>query len=141
MTIRRSCRTMVWTHQNRCWLLSNCVQSDLYDLALQMVKDCQELSSDECVLGVLAQKAYAFHRRKPWIIQRTILSCRQLYFFMKIYMLRFLLVIFVLVKLVYDFWWLFSSCAAIALKDEYLEKDSDALQLLKIIWKNIAKKA
>ncbi|KAI3673315.1 hypothetical protein L6452_39432 [Arctium lappa] len=39
-----------------------------------MVKDCQELSSDGNVLGVLAHKPDAFFKTKPGIIQGTILS-------------------------------------------------------------------
>ncbi|KAI3784505.1 hypothetical protein L1987_43604 [Smallanthus sonchifolius] len=50
-----------WNPQNRGWLLLKCVEADLFDIALRIVKDRPELASNGNVLGVLAKKPYAFY--------------------------------------------------------------------------------
>ncbi|XP_024977655.1 uncharacterized protein LOC112515216 [Cynara cardunculus var. scolymus] len=61
-----------WTPKNRGWVLVKCVQADLFDIALQMAKDCPELAINGRVLRVLARKPYAFNDIRPNIIRRLI---------------------------------------------------------------------
>ncbi|KAK1432571.1 hypothetical protein QVD17_09468 [Tagetes erecta] len=56
----RELRDDGWTAQNRGWLLLKCVESNLFDIALQIVNDRQELVSNTSVLEVLAKKPEAF---------------------------------------------------------------------------------
>ncbi|KAK9067450.1 hypothetical protein SSX86_014779 [Deinandra increscens subsp. villosa] len=96
-----------WNSQNRGWLLLKCVEADLFDIALKVVKDRPELASDGNVLGVLAKKPYAFYEtRTASNIFNEFIN------------------------------WAFGRC----IKLESPKKDNDALQLLRCIWKNIAKK-
>ncbi|CAH1433446.1 unnamed protein product [Lactuca virosa] len=59
-----------WTQQNRGWLLVKCVESDLFDVALDILKDYPELGDDGQVLQVLARKPDAFTRKDPNFIRR-----------------------------------------------------------------------
>ncbi|KAI3781503.1 hypothetical protein L2E82_11520 [Cichorium intybus] len=54
-----------WTHHNRGCVLVKCVEANLFDVALQIVKDRPELSINGSVLGLLARKPYAFETTIP----------------------------------------------------------------------------
>ncbi|KAI3794303.1 hypothetical protein L1987_36932 [Smallanthus sonchifolius] len=95
-----------WTPQNRGWLLEKCVEADMFDVALKIVKHYPQLGSRFQVLDILARKPAAFSKTKSNIIKRSINSV----------------------------------FALIGLTVEAYEKESKALQLLKFIWKDIAKK-
>ncbi|KAI3794191.1 hypothetical protein L1987_36820 [Smallanthus sonchifolius] len=60
-----------WTHQNRGWLLQKCVENDMFDVAIEIVKTYPELRTGD-VLGILARKPEAFPETKINIISRTI---------------------------------------------------------------------
>nr|KAJ0223701.1 hypothetical protein LSAT_V11C200075680 [Lactuca sativa] len=95
-----------WTPQKPGWLLLKCVENDMFDIALKIVKDHPEvLGSSGSVLGVLACKTDAFAETKLNIFMRTIN-------------------------------WVFTViCPKIG-----AEKESEASQLLRVIWQNIAEK-
>nr|GEW39760.1 ankyrin repeat-containing domain, PGG domain protein [Tanacetum cinerariifolium] len=61
-----------WTHQNRVCVLVKSVESNLFDVALQIVTDCPELAINGRVLGLLARKPYAFDAIRSHIIWRYI---------------------------------------------------------------------
>ncbi|KAI3514880.1 hypothetical protein L1887_13627 [Cichorium endivia] len=63
-----------WTYQNRCCVLVKCVEANLFDVALQIVKDRPELAINGNVLGLLARKPYAFDATTQNIIWRIIYS-------------------------------------------------------------------
>ncbi|KAI3781505.1 hypothetical protein L2E82_11522 [Cichorium intybus] len=63
-----------WTYQNRCCVLVKCVEANLFDVALQIVKDRPELAINGNVLGLLARKPYAFDATTPNIFWRIIYS-------------------------------------------------------------------
>nr|XP_043615984.1 uncharacterized protein LOC122587894 isoform X2 [Erigeron canadensis] len=66
-----------WTHENRVCVLVKSVESNLFDVALQIVTDRPELAINGKVLGLLARKPYAFDAIRPNIIPRIIYSsCR-----------------------------------------------------------------
>ncbi|KAJ0703580.1 putative ankyrin repeat-containing domain, PGG domain, ankyrin repeat-containing domain superfamily [Helianthus annuus] len=67
-----------WTTQNRGWLLQKCVENDMFDVALEIVKTYPELITGD-VLGVLARKPEAFRETKINIISRTINWSKDLY--------------------------------------------------------------
>ncbi|KAK9062038.1 hypothetical protein SSX86_019222 [Deinandra increscens subsp. villosa] len=67
-----------WTTQNRGWLLLKCVENDMFDVALEIVKTYPELGTGS-VLGVLARKPEAFPERKFSIILSTISWGKHLY--------------------------------------------------------------
>ncbi|KAL4577748.1 hypothetical protein LXL04_013861 [Taraxacum kok-saghyz] len=94
-----------WTSQNRGWLLLKCVENDMFDIALKIVKAHPDLGSNGSVLGVLAKKTDVFNEKEINIIVGT-------------------------------FNWVRNP------KKQVLEKESKAkaLELLKLIWKNIAEK-
>ncbi|KAD4586504.1 hypothetical protein E3N88_24105 [Mikania micrantha] len=94
-----------WNPQNRGWLLLKCVEADLFDIALKIVKDRPELASNGSVLGVLAKKPYAFYGTTSNMFKNFI-----------------------------------NQAFAFLSKSGSLKKDNDALQLLRLIWENIAKK-
>ncbi|KAK1427014.1 hypothetical protein QVD17_15696 [Tagetes erecta] len=94
-----------WNFQNRGWLLKKCVETDMFDVALKIVKSCPQLGS-ESVLEILARKPGAFYVRRLNVVERISHS------------------IFALTS---------SNVGA-------YEKETEAMQLLKIIWENIAKK-
>nr|GEX37495.1 ankyrin repeat-containing domain, PGG domain protein [Tanacetum cinerariifolium] len=94
-----------WTHQNRVCVLVKSVESNLFDVALQIVTDCPELAINGSVLALLARKPYAFDAAQPNIIWR--IKC--------------------------------SFFAVCHLKFGIPDMESDALQLLRIIWAEIVK--
>ncbi|CAI9272255.1 unnamed protein product [Lactuca saligna] len=96
-----------WTPKTRGWLLLTCVENDMFDVALWIVKDHPELVNSSDVLGVLAQKPDAFSKRKSNIIMNTVK-------------------------------WVFT---VIFPKVGVYEKGSTALELLTIMWQNIAMKS
>ncbi|KAI7755592.1 hypothetical protein M8C21_029298, partial [Ambrosia artemisiifolia] len=53
-----------WTHQNRADVLVKSVESNLFDVALQIVTDRPELAINGHVLGLLARKPYAFDKEE-----------------------------------------------------------------------------
>ncbi|PWA51934.1 Ankyrin repeat-containing protein [Artemisia annua] len=97
-----------WTRENRGWVLQKCVEAEIFDVALDIVRDRPELTDNKGllrdVLYLLAQKTKAFKNKKPNIILRGIRS-----FF-----------------------------GVFQLKVGPADKESEALQLLRILWKNIA---
>ncbi|KAL4572467.1 hypothetical protein LXL04_019244 [Taraxacum kok-saghyz] len=76
----QSSRKMIgdfWTHQLRGGVLVKCVEANLFDVALQIVRDRPELAVNGSVLALLARKPYAFDATTPHIIWRIICSlCR-----------------------------------------------------------------
>ncbi|KAI7742151.1 hypothetical protein M8C21_032196, partial [Ambrosia artemisiifolia] len=92
-----------WNPQNRGWLLQKCVEGDMFDVALEIVKKYPELGSGQ-ILGALARKPYAFSVTKSNIIKRITSPV----------------------------------FALIGLRIGAYEKESEALQLLKLIWEDIA---
>ncbi|CAI9272250.1 unnamed protein product [Lactuca saligna] len=68
-----------WTPQNRGWLLQKCVENDMFDIALDIVREHEELSSSGIVLAALARKTDAFAEIKSNIFMRTIkwVICRK----------------------------------------------------------------
>ncbi|KAI3742579.1 hypothetical protein L1987_60266 [Smallanthus sonchifolius] len=60
-----------WTPQNRGWQLLKCVENYMFDVPLEMVKTYLELGTRR-VLGVLARKPEAFAEIKFNVILRTI---------------------------------------------------------------------
>ncbi|KAK1432566.1 hypothetical protein QVD17_09463 [Tagetes erecta] len=95
-----------WNAQNRGWLLLKCVESNLFDIALQIVKDRPELASNADVLEVLARKPEAF-------VTTTTTN--------------------ILVRKLYNWAVLRRS------KPDPPKNEGEALDLLRIIWGNIAK--
>nr|GEX87075.1 ankyrin repeat-containing protein [Tanacetum cinerariifolium] len=70
-----------WTDEKWGWMLLGCVECDFYDVALQIVKDHPELSTDMSI-GVLARKSDAFKRVEKNLIRRiihSIMSMRSAY--------------------------------------------------------------
>ncbi|KAK1432570.1 hypothetical protein QVD17_09467 [Tagetes erecta] len=94
-----------WDDQKRDWLLLKCVESNLFDIALEIVTDCPKLASNASVLEVLARKPEAFVTTTTNV-------------FMKLYNWAFLR----------------------RSKPDPPKKDGDALELLRTVWRNIAKK-
>ncbi|KAI7742145.1 hypothetical protein M8C21_032190, partial [Ambrosia artemisiifolia] len=94
-----------WDRQNRASLLEKCVEADMFDVALEIVKKYPELGSGG-ILGALARKPYAFSVTKSNIIERITSPV----------------------------------FALIGLRIGAYEKESEALQLLKLIWEDIAKR-
>ncbi|PWA75219.1 ankyrin repeat-containing domain, PGG domain protein [Artemisia annua] len=91
-----------WNPQNRDWLLEKCIESDMFDVALDIVKKHPGLSSGSA-LGVLAKKTEAFSEKKSNVIGRTFKSVS----------------------------------AFISRKAVAAENKRDALQLLRVIWRDI----
>ncbi|KAL7611551.1 hypothetical protein Lser_V15G05604 [Lactuca serriola] len=58
----------LWTDQNRSQVLQNCVEVDMFDIALTIVTERPELAVNGNVLQVLARKTYAFelHHTPPF---------------------------------------------------------------------------
>ncbi|PWA33891.1 ankyrin repeat-containing domain, PGG domain protein [Artemisia annua] len=64
-----------WTNTSRGWLLEKCVESDMFDIALDIVKKFPQIGRVSNVLGVLARKPEAFREKESSnIIERTINS-------------------------------------------------------------------
>nr|XP_043632769.1 uncharacterized protein LOC122603964 isoform X2 [Erigeron canadensis] len=60
-----------WNDTNRGWLLEKCVENDMFDVALQIVKKYPNVGRG-AVLRILAGKPEAFSGKKSNIFQRTI---------------------------------------------------------------------
>ncbi|KAJ0578723.1 putative ankyrin repeat-containing domain, PGG domain, leucine-rich repeat domain superfamily [Helianthus annuus] len=97
-----------WSHDNRGWVLQKCVESDIFDLALKIVGDRPELLVKK---GLLTDVLLAL-AQKP-----------------KAFKGKKLHVVFRIIKSIFG---------VFHVKVGPGEKESEALQLLKIIWKNIA---
>ncbi|KAL8194093.1 hypothetical protein R6Q57_026335 [Mikania cordata] len=145
-----------WTDQNRGWLLEKCVENDMFDIALEIVKNYPKLCGGT-VLGLLARKPEAFHETKSNFIGKTINLSTQFYSLMNITQQSFenkhqpgngnvpegfahkseaspetkSNIIGRTVKSVFAF---------IATKVVAHEKENNALSLLRIIWEDIAQK-
>ncbi|KAM0064911.1 putative ankyrin repeat-containing domain-containing protein [Helianthus debilis subsp. tardiflorus] len=143
-----------WTPQNRGWLLEKCVEMDMFDVALRIVNSYPELRTGS-VLGLLARKPEAFPETKFKIIPATINWCKHLY--------SKILTShdqpsqnkdvgsrtrpietsepFPETKSNFIKRTIKSVSLCIGLKGGYLEKEDYALELLRIIWGDIAKKS
>ncbi|PWA40442.1 ankyrin repeat-containing domain, PGG domain protein [Artemisia annua] len=97
-----------WNDTNRAWLLQKCVEGDMFDIALKIVKEYPKLatSSDGNVLRILAKKPDAFVEKSSNILWETVN-------------------------------WVFTFVFP---KKGHPKKDTQAMELLRIIWKDIAKK-
>uniref|UniRef100_A0A251V3Y6 Putative ankyrin repeat-containing domain, PGG domain protein n=1 Tax=Helianthus annuus TaxID=4232 RepID=A0A251V3Y6_HELAN len=60
-----------WNPENRGWLLEKCVENDMFDIALEIVKKYPDLVRG-AILGILARKPKAFDETNSNIITRTI---------------------------------------------------------------------
>ncbi|KAI7742139.1 hypothetical protein M8C21_032184, partial [Ambrosia artemisiifolia] len=103
-------RELFYDDENRVWLLQKCVEADMFDVALKIVKNGPGLGSGDIlraldILEALARKPYAFSVTKSNIIKRITSPV----------------------------------FALIGLRIGAYEKESEALQLLKLIWEDIAK--
>ncbi|KAD3068355.1 hypothetical protein E3N88_36235 [Mikania micrantha] len=68
-----------WNPTNRAWLLEKCVEGDMFDIALKIVKKYPKLGRETgTILGVLARKPEAFVETKS-IIMKTIRLSKLLY--------------------------------------------------------------
>ncbi|KAJ0620588.1 putative ankyrin repeat-containing domain-containing protein [Helianthus annuus] len=66
-----------WNPENRGWLLEKCVENDMFDIALEIVKKYPDLVRG-AILGILARKPKAFDETNSNIITRTIKTGKQL---------------------------------------------------------------
>ncbi|XP_076931865.1 uncharacterized protein LOC143597165 [Bidens hawaiensis] len=66
------CDAEGWTKKSRGWLLEKCVENDMFDIALKIVKKYPELGSETRALGILAGKPEAFPETKSSIIEKTV---------------------------------------------------------------------
>ncbi|PWA48999.1 Ankyrin repeat-containing protein [Artemisia annua] len=97
-----------WTHENRGWVLQKCVEADIFDVALKIVDDCPELAAKK---GLLTDVLYLLAQKTKafkGIKPNIIMRCIRSFF------------------------------GVFHLKVGSADKESDALQLLRILWKNIA---
>ncbi|PWA89816.1 ankyrin repeat-containing domain, PGG domain protein [Artemisia annua] len=53
-----------WTDETRGWFLEKCVESDMFDIAIAIVKKHLTLGRNSSILGLLARKPKAFHEKK-----------------------------------------------------------------------------
>ncbi|KAM0041981.1 putative ankyrin repeat-containing domain, PGG domain, ankyrin repeat-containing domain superfamily [Helianthus debilis subsp. tardiflorus] len=97
-----------WSHENRGWVLQKCVESDIFDVALKIVADRPELLVKK---GLLTDVLLAL-AQKP-----------------KAFKGKKPHVVFRIIKSIFG---------VFHVKVGPGEKESEALQLLKIIWENIA---
>lgn len=67
-----------WTNENRGCVVVKCVETNLFDVALEMVSENPQLAVNRSVLELLARKPYAFNGFKPHILKRIIYSSRYL---------------------------------------------------------------
>ncbi|KAI3512262.1 hypothetical protein L1887_19577 [Cichorium endivia] len=63
-----------WKSSTKQWLLLKCVEFDLFVAALKILEDHPDLAQSGTILGVLAQKPYAFQETQPHILWRIIES-------------------------------------------------------------------
>ncbi|CAI9272251.1 unnamed protein product [Lactuca saligna] len=61
-----------WTDETRSWLLLKCVETDMFDIALDIVKEHSKLASSGSALGALAPKTNVFAETESNIIRKTI---------------------------------------------------------------------
>ncbi|CAH1437144.1 unnamed protein product [Lactuca virosa] len=61
-----------WTDETRSWLLLKCVETDMFDMALDIVKEHSKLGFSGLALGALARKTNVFAEIESNIIRRTI---------------------------------------------------------------------
>ncbi|GJY31739.1 ankyrin repeat-containing protein [Tanacetum coccineum] len=101
-----------WTDEDRESILVDCVERELFDVALQILNDCPELAATVSLLEVLARKPDAFTTLEKNIVMRIIdpvISSLPRFFHMKV--------------------------------KPAAEEDTDALKLMKIIWRNVCETA
>ncbi|GKB79351.1 ankyrin repeat-containing domain, PGG domain protein [Tanacetum coccineum] len=120
-----------WNPTNRGWVLEKCVEADFFDVALEMVMDNPPLAINGNVLRILARKTDSFKAIKPHPVWRIISRSGSLtpYIFTYSRVSDF----------VYSFLFglLVSVFAVIHVNIGHVEKESHAMQLLKIIWNEI----
>ncbi|CAI9267826.1 unnamed protein product [Lactuca saligna] len=63
-----------WKASTKQWLLLKCVEFDLFDAALKILENHSDLAQNGTILGVLAQKPYAFYEPQTHNIWRIIKS-------------------------------------------------------------------
>nr|GEU46866.1 ankyrin repeat-containing domain, PGG domain protein [Tanacetum cinerariifolium] len=63
-----------WNHKNRSQLLTTCVESEMFDIALDIVEKHPTIGRTNRLLGVLARKPEAFEKTKSSIIKGTVNS-------------------------------------------------------------------
>ncbi|XP_035838671.1 uncharacterized protein LOC110907179 [Helianthus annuus] len=134
-----------WTPQNRGWLLLKCVENDLFDVALEIVKTYPELGTGS-VLGVLARKPEAFPEIKIDFISRTInwgkYHCSKMIITHQPSQNKYIDSSRKHEPFPESKYNIFKSVSAfIGVKGGSREKEDYAMQLLRIIWGNIAKKS
>nr|GEW75806.1 ankyrin repeat-containing protein [Tanacetum cinerariifolium] len=97
-----------WTHENRGWVLQKCVEADIFDVALKIVEDCPELTAKK---GLLTDVLYLLAQKPKAFkgVKPNIIS-----------------------RGIRSFFGVFH------LKVGLADKESEALQLLKILWEKIA---
>nr|GEV74423.1 ankyrin repeat-containing protein [Tanacetum cinerariifolium] len=101
-----------WTDEDRESILVDCVERELFDVALQILNDRPELAATVSLLEVLARKPDAFTTLEKNIVMRIIdpvISSLPRFFHMKV--------------------------------KPAAEEDTDALKLMKIIWRNVCETA
>nr|XP_043622722.1 uncharacterized protein LOC122594311 [Erigeron canadensis]XP_043622723.1 uncharacterized protein LOC122594311 [Erigeron canadensis] len=65
------CEADGWNDKNRGWLLEKCIENDMLDIALKIVKIYPQLGSGNA-LALLAQKTEAFRETRPTIKERVV---------------------------------------------------------------------
>ncbi|MFS7990573.1 putative PGG domain, ankyrin repeat-containing domain superfamily [Helianthus anomalus] len=116
------------------------------DIALKILEDdlkCAEtndalgldhkLAQTDDVLGVLARKPYAFIDRDPHFFSRILKPCKYLHSLANIYYTSFVVYAFIEFLMLY---FVFYHFLYIGFGVHVKERESEAMQLLKIIWKN-----
>ncbi|KAL7613387.1 hypothetical protein Lser_V15G07137 [Lactuca serriola] len=61
-----------WTDETRSWLLLRCMETDMFDIALDIVKEHSKLGSSGLALGALARKTNVFNETESNTIRRNI---------------------------------------------------------------------
>ncbi|MFS7937974.1 putative ankyrin repeat-containing domain-containing protein [Helianthus anomalus] len=136
-----------WSHHNRGWVLQKCVEADIFvhtnlcinlyyfshksdssvDVTIKIVNDRPELTYKKWLLNdifiTLAQKTDAFEGTKPNVVLRIIKSCMMWHDGL----------------LGRGFLCFFAVFVAFHVKIGPREKESEALQLLRIIWERVAR--
>ncbi|XP_022038462.1 uncharacterized protein LOC110941148 [Helianthus annuus] len=99
-----------WSTDNRGWVLQKCVEGDIFDVAIQIVNDCPELCAKK---GPLLTDVLLALAQKPKAFKRTKAPA-----------------VFRIINSVFELF---------HVKLWSIEKEREALQLLRIIWRKIAK--
>ncbi|XP_023765659.1 uncharacterized protein LOC111914144 isoform X1 [Lactuca sativa] len=97
-----------WSHENRGWLLQKCVESDIFDVATKIVNDRPELYAKK---GLLTNVLFVLAQKTRAFKQK------KPHIFVRI---------------------INSIFAVFHVKVGFTEKESEALQLLRILWEKIA---